>query len=73
MSFLGYLIQAKAPLILGKVLRLTLKHFYHSLEALSTFPKVTRVHALWVKPSGLPPQDPYTRLFLSLIGVLRYN
>ena len=29
--------------------------------------------ALEVKPSGLPPQDPYTELFLPLIVVLRFN
>ena len=29
--------------------------------------------ALEVKPSGLPPQDPYTQLFLPLIVVLRFN
>ena len=29
--------------------------------------------ALAVKPSGLPPQDPYTQLFLPLIVVLRFN
>ena len=33
MSFLGYLIQAKPPLNRGKMLRLTLNHFYHSFEA----------------------------------------
>ena len=33
MSFLGYLIEAKAPLMLGTVSRLTLNHFYHSFEA----------------------------------------
>ena len=43
MSFLGYLIKAKPPLILRKLLRLILNHFYHSFEALSTFFKVTRV------------------------------
>ena len=32
MSFLGYLIQAKPPLILENVLRLTFTHFYHSFE-----------------------------------------
>ena len=32
MSFLGYLIQAKPPLNLGLMLRLTLNHFYHSFE-----------------------------------------
>ena len=26
-----------------------------------------------VKPSGLPPQDPYTQLFLPLIVVLLFN
>ena len=29
--------------------------------------------ALEVKPSGLPPQDPYTQLFLPLIVVLLFN
>ena len=29
--------------------------------------------ALEVKLSGLPPQDPYTQLFLPLIVVLRFN
>ena len=29
--------------------------------------------ALDVKPSGPPPQDPYTQLFLPLIVVLRFN
>ena len=29
--------------------------------------------ALVVKPSGLPPQDPYTQLFLPLILVLLFN
>ena len=29
--------------------------------------------ALKVKPSGLPPQDPYTQLFLPLLVVLRLN
>ena len=29
--------------------------------------------ALDVKPSGLPPQDPYTQLFLPLIVVLRFT
>ena len=29
--------------------------------------------ALEAKPSGLPPQDPYTQLFLPLIVVLRFN
>ena len=29
--------------------------------------------ALGVKPSGLPPQDPYTELILPLIVVLRFN
>ena len=29
--------------------------------------------ALEVEPSGLPPQDPYTQLFLPLIVVLRFN
>ena len=29
--------------------------------------------ALQVKPSGLPPQDPYTELFLPLIVVLLLN
>ena len=29
--------------------------------------------ALEVKPSGLPPQDPYTQLFLPLILVLLFN
>ena len=28
---------------------------------------------LEVKPSGLPPQDPYTQLFLPLIVVLRFD
>ena len=28
---------------------------------------------LVVKPSGLPPQDPYTQLFLPLIVVLPFN
>ena len=46
MSFLGYLIQAKTPPILGKLLRRTLKLFYHSSEALRTFFKVTKVITL---------------------------
>ena len=29
--------------------------------------------ALEVKPSGPPPQDPYTQLFLPLIVVLPFN
>ena len=29
--------------------------------------------ALEVRPSSLPPQDPYTQLFLPLIVVLRFN
>ena len=29
--------------------------------------------ALEVKPSGSPPQEPYTQLFLPLIVVLRFN
>ena len=29
--------------------------------------------ALMVKPSGLPPQDPYTQLFLPLIVVSLFN
>ena len=29
--------------------------------------------ALVVKPSGLPPQDPSTQLFLPLIVALRFN
>ena len=29
--------------------------------------------ALEVRPSGLPPQDPYTQLFLPLIVVLLFN
>ena len=29
--------------------------------------------ALQVKPRGLPPQEPYTQLFLSLIVVLLFN
>ena len=29
--------------------------------------------ALEVKPSGLPPQDPYTQLFLPLIEVLLFH
>ena len=29
--------------------------------------------AFEVKPSGLPPQDPYTQLFLPLIVVLLFN
>ena len=29
--------------------------------------------ALYGKPSGLPPQDPYTELFHLLIVVLRFN
>ena len=29
--------------------------------------------ALEVKPSGLPPQDPYTQLFLPPIVVLLFN
>ena len=29
--------------------------------------------ALLVKPSGLPPKDPYTQMFLSLIVVLPFN
>ena len=29
--------------------------------------------ALEVKPSGLPPKDPYTQLFLPLIVVLLFN
>ena len=29
--------------------------------------------ALEVKPSGPPPQDPYTQLFLPLIVVLLFN
>ena len=33
MFFLGYLIPTKPPLNLGKVLRLTLNHSYHSFEA----------------------------------------
>ena len=33
MSFLGYLIHAKPPLELEKVLRLTGNLFYHSFEA----------------------------------------
>ena len=37
----------------------------------------TKVHfmpkALVVKPSGLPPQDSYTQLFLPLIVVLLFN
>ena len=33
MSFLGYLIQAKPPLNLELMLRLTRNHFYHSFEA----------------------------------------
>ena len=33
MSFLGYVIQAKSPLNLGMMFRLTLNHFHHSLEA----------------------------------------
>ena len=31
------------------------------------------LQALEVKPSGLPPQDPYTQLFLPLIVVLLFN
>ena len=31
------------------------------------------LRALEVKPSGLPPQDPYTQLFLPLIVVLLFN
>ena len=29
--------------------------------------------ALLIKPSGLPPQDPYTQLFFLLIVGLRFN
>ena len=29
--------------------------------------------ALYAKPSGPPPQDPYTQLFLSLFVVLLFN
>ena len=29
--------------------------------------------ALAAKPTGLPPQDPYTQLFLPLIVVLHFN
>ena len=39
-------------------------------------PKYNRhfmLEALEVKPSGLPPQDPYTQLFLPLILVLLSN
>ena len=39
-------------------------------------PKLNRhfmLQALEVKPSGLPPQHPYTQLFLPLIVVLRFN
>ena len=40
MSLSGYLIQAKPPLILGLMLRLTLNHFYHSFRSLKyTFSK----------------------------------
>ena len=46
MSFLGYLIQAKPPLIPAKVLRLKLKHFYHSFEASGTLFQVTRIITL---------------------------
>ena len=31
------------------------------------------LQALEVKPSGLPPQDPYTQLSLPLIVVLPFN
>ena len=31
------------------------------------------LYALEVKPSGLPPQDPYTQLSLPLIVVLHLN
>ena len=31
------------------------------------------LEALEVRPSGLPPQDPYTQLFLPLIVVLLFN
>ena len=46
MSFLGCLIQAKPPVILRKLLRLTVNHFYCSFKALSTFFKVSRVITL---------------------------
>ena len=35
-SYLGYLIQAKPPLTLELMFRLTLDHSYHSFKALST-------------------------------------
>ena len=31
------------------------------------------IYALEVKPSGLPPQDPYTQLSVPLIVVLGFN
>ena len=46
MSFLGYLIQAKPPVICGGLCRVTLHHVYYPFEALSTFSKVTRVMTL---------------------------
>ena len=43
---------------------------------MEVIPKLNRhfmPEALEVKPSGPPPQDPYTQLFLPLIVVLLFN
>ena len=43
---------------------------------MEVIPKKNRLFmpkALEVRPSGLPPQDPYTQLFLPRIVVLLFN
>ena len=62
MSFVGYLILAKPPLILVKLLRLALKHFYQSFEALSTFFKVNRI--LTLAPHEVHPYHSSERRYL---------
>ena len=43
------------------------------MEVIPTLNKQYLPEALEVKPSGVPPQDPYTQLFLPLIVVLLFN
>ena len=43
------------------------------MEVISKYSRHFMPKALEVKPSGPPPQDPYTQLFLPLIVVLHFN
>ena len=43
------------------------------MEVIPKFKRHFLPKALELKPSGPPPQDPYTQLFLPLIVVLPFN